>query len=201
MQRPFQNVPRGPFFDDAPGVHHRDALGHLGHDTEVVSDEEKTDLQLTAKAIQQIEDLLLHRHVEGRCGLVGDQQSRPGGQRHGNHRALTQAAGKLVRKLFRADLGFGNRRPPQRIDRLAFHFFGAKLWLVRANRFFDLRSDAHHGIQRGHRFLEDHGNLAAAHVAPLPLTQRRQLFHGRFRRKRCFAADPRPGREQPHKRQ
>jgi len=78
--------------------------------------------------------------------FVRDQQSRPRGQRHGNHRALPQASGKLVRELLRAGLGFGDRRAPQRIDRLAFHFFGAKLWLMRANRFFDLRADAHHGF-------------------------------------------------------
>jgi hypothetical protein len=99
-----------------PGVHHRDALGHLGHDAEIMGDEKQAELQFAPEAIQQIQDLLLHSDVEGRCGLVGDQQPRPGGQRHGNHRGLTQAAGKLVRKLCRAGLRFGDRRPSQRID-------------------------------------------------------------------------------------
>jgi hypothetical protein len=169
VQRLREYISRGTFFDDAAGVHHRDALGDLRDDAQIVGDEEQTKLQLAAKAIEQIEDLLLHRDVERRRGFVGDQQVRACGQRHGNHGALAEASGKLVRKLFGARFGFGNRGEPQGIDGLAFHFGGFKLWLMRANRLFDLRSDAHHGIQRGHRLLKDHGDFAATHVAPFPL--------------------------------
>jgi hypothetical protein len=45
-----------------------------------------------------------------------------------------------------------------------------------ANRFFNLRANAHHRIQPSHRFLKNHGNLAATHVAPLALDQLRQIL-------------------------
>jgi len=87
MTRLCQDFAREPFFDDAAGVHHSDALGHLRDDAEIVGDEEKTELQFAAEAVEQIQDLLLHRDVERRCGFIRDQESRPGCQRrHGNHR-------------------------------------------------------------------------------------------------------------------
>jgi len=49
------------FFDDASGVHHRDALGHLGHDAEIMGDEKQAELQFAPEAIQQIQDLLFAR--------------------------------------------------------------------------------------------------------------------------------------------
>ena len=44
-----------------------------------------------------LQDLRLDRDVERRRRLVGDQQRRAADQRHGDHRALAQAAGKLER--------------------------------------------------------------------------------------------------------
>ena len=38
---------------------------------------------------------------------------------------------------------------------------------VSANGFCDLRADAHNGIERGHRLLKDHGDIAAADGAPI----------------------------------
>jgi hypothetical protein len=43
---------------------------------------------LALQVVQQLQDLRLHGHVEC-CGrLVGDQQLRPVGERHGDHDAL-----------------------------------------------------------------------------------------------------------------
>ena len=51
--------------------------------------------------------LRLHGDVEGGRRLVGDDELRPAGHRHGDHRALAHAAGELVRVLAR-------RGPPGR---------------------------------------------------------------------------------------
>ena len=71
---------------------------------------------------EQFEDLRLHGHVERRGRLVGDQQLRLVGERHGDHHALALAAGKLVRigaePLFRladADLVEQLERPRARL--------------------------------------------------------------------------------------
>jgi hypothetical protein len=46
--------------------------------------------------VQEIEDLRLHRDIERRRRLVGEQQGRPAQQRHGDHDALAHAAGEFV---------------------------------------------------------------------------------------------------------
>ena len=50
-----------------------------------------------AGSSQQLEHLRLDRDVERRRRLVGDQQLRVAGQRHGDHHPLAHAAGELVR--------------------------------------------------------------------------------------------------------
>ncbi|MNJ05687.1 hypothetical protein D3C73_1671740 [compost metagenome] len=55
-------------------------------------------LQIT----QKLKDLRLHRHVERRGRLIGDQQFRPVGKRHGDHHALPLATGQFMRIGFQA---------------------------------------------------------------------------------------------------
>ena len=63
--------------DDASGVHHRDLVGQPGDDAEVVADEDHRHAAPRAGgACGAGEDLRLHRHVERRRRLVGDQQVR-----------------------------------------------------------------------------------------------------------------------------
>ena len=83
--------------DDPAGVHDGDVVGHLGHHAEVVGDDHDRGVELALQPLDQLEDLRLHGHVERGRGLVGDQQLRVVGQRHGDHRALAHAAGELVR--------------------------------------------------------------------------------------------------------
>ena len=47
--------------------------------------------------------------------------------------------------------------------------------LVGADRFGDLRADAHDRVQRGHGLLEDHGDVAAAAAAHFALGQGEQI--------------------------
>ena len=51
------------------------------------------------RSTQQPQDLRLDGDVERGRRLVGDQQRRAAHQRHGDHHALAQAAGKLMRVL------------------------------------------------------------------------------------------------------
>jgi len=47
--------------------------------------------------LEQVENLRLNGHVQGRGRLVRNDQLRVAGQGHGNHHALTHAAGELMR--------------------------------------------------------------------------------------------------------
>ena len=60
---------------------------------------------------EQGEDLRLDGDVERRGRLVGDEQLGLVGQRHGDHHALPQAAGQLVRVVARAAPSAGAARP------------------------------------------------------------------------------------------
>ena len=88
--------------DLAAGVHHHDALGHLGHHAEVVGDEDDRGAGLALELAHELEDLGLDGDVERGRRLVGDEQLGMAGERHGDHHALAHAARELVRILPRA---------------------------------------------------------------------------------------------------
>ena len=85
------------FFDDASGVHDRDAVRHFGDDAQVVGDQEQRESEPSLKVAEQIEDLRLDRDVERRRRLVGDEERWPAGERQGDEGALAQAARELMR--------------------------------------------------------------------------------------------------------
>ncbi len=60
------------------------------------------------QVLDQVEHLLLDGHVQGRGGLVGDQQVGPAGQRHRDADALALAARELVRIGIQARGRVGN---------------------------------------------------------------------------------------------
>ena len=82
----------------APAVaHHHHAVGDLADDAEVVADEQHAHAVLGLQPREQLHDLALDGDVERGGRLVGDQQLRLAGQRHGDHHALLLAARELVR--------------------------------------------------------------------------------------------------------
>ena len=138
-------------------------------------DEQQPESQLPPQPSQQFENLLLHGDVEGGGGLVGDQQPGARRQRHGDHGALAQTAGELVRKLPRAKLRLGHCGVLQCFAGPARKFTRGKFRLMRADAFLDLRPDAHHGVERRHWLLKNHGDFAAAHRHALALSERGQV--------------------------
>ena len=81
-----------PALDDLTGIHHGAAVAELGHDRQVVRDEDEREAEVPAKRVEELQDLRLHHHVERRRGLVGDQHVRVAGQRHRDGRPLAHSA-------------------------------------------------------------------------------------------------------------
>ncbi len=153
-----------PGFDDLALGHDADAIGEFADDAEVMGDEQHRHAVLVLQSAQQFEDLRLHGHVERRRRLVGDQQFRPVGERHGDHDALALAAGEFVRigvqPLFRlADADLIEQFQHALARRLTGHA------LMQIEDFGDLLLDRMQRIERGHRLLEDHRDVVAAHLA------------------------------------
>ena len=136
----------------------------LRHHAEVVRDQDHADVELLLHPVDQLEDLRLNGHVERGRRLVGDEQIGLVGERHGDHDALALAARELVRigaqalrRLADADLcqQLQHARPGRRSAHAAMHVEHlANLPLHRVQR-----------VERGHRLLEDHGDVVAAYLA------------------------------------
>ena len=155
-------------------MHDDDAVGHLGDHAHVVRDQDDGGAELALQAADQLQDLRLHCHVEGGGRLVGDQHFRPAGERHGDHDALAHAARQLVRILLQPALGLGDAHGGQRLDRRGAGRGRADV-AVRADRLGELAADRQDRVQRRHRLLKDHGDVAAAHPAHGGFGKRREL--------------------------
>jgi len=150
--------------DDPSGVHHQDAITHLGDDTEIVRDEQHRRPMSFAQPCEKVEDLCLRGRVQRGRGLVRHEQRRLACQRHGDHHALAHTSGKLMgigaphpRHFAEADLGQELVRSGQRglpvCPPVNDHGLG-HLGPYRSNR-----------VQRDRRILEDHRDLLAPYLA------------------------------------
>ena len=84
-----------PQFDDAPAVHHGDAIGDDLDQREVVGDEEVGEIALLLQVAHEVEHLRPHRHVERGDRLVGHDEVGLEGERAGDGDALELATREL----------------------------------------------------------------------------------------------------------
>ena len=152
--------------DDAAGIHDVDPVGVARHDAEIVRDDDQRDVEPARQPLHQLEDLRLDGDVERGRRLVGDDQLGIAGERDGDHHPLAHAARELVRILLEAPRRIGDADHVQQLDRapVGRRAVGA---LVLLQRLGDLPADGEHRIERGHRLLEHHADVAAADRAHL----------------------------------
>ena len=164
MQRFAENFARRALLGDARGIHDVDAVGVTRHHAEIVRDDDECNPQFARQVLHQFQDLRLYGHVERGGRFVGDQQFRIAREPDRYHHALAHAARKLVRILVKPAIRIGNADHLQQIERA-----GARRRLVHVEmdhqRFHDLEPDGQHRVQRRHRLLEDHRDIAAANLA------------------------------------
>jgi hypothetical protein len=151
-------------FHQLPGIHDRHPVRHAGHDAEVMGDQQDSHAGVLLQLLQQLQHLRLDGHIQCRGRFIGNQQVRLAGQRDGDHDALFHAAGQLVRILSLAAARVGNA---DGIEQLQYPVGGHTTFhrVMLAQYLGNLVTDRQHGIQRGHRFLEDHGNAPPADAA------------------------------------
>ena len=156
----------GRLLDHPARIHHHDAVGDLGGDSEIVGDEDHRHPGVPLQVLQQQQDLRLDRDVERGGRLVRHQQVGAAGQRHGDHRPLPHATRELVRVLPQLRLRVGDVHPLEQGQRLA-PGLGARDPLVPADDLHDLIPDGEQGIEGGHGFLEHHRDAPPAQGADL----------------------------------
>ena len=131
------------------------------------------DTQRTIVALEQLQDLRAHRHVEHRDGLVRDEQFRLERDRAGDHGALLLPAGQFRR--------VPPREPRRRGEPDPFEHVGhggvavVRVQAVDAQRVRDAAPDGHGRVERRVRVLEHHLQLLAqraqltlAHLPDVP---------------------------------
>ena len=175
MVRRGEDFTREAVFDDLSGVHHRDAVGNARHHAEIVRDQHHGDAELALELRKQAQDLGLDGHVERGARLVGNQQLRSAHQGHGDHHALAQASGELVRILAQA---LGGRRDAdlfQKVHRTRPRLVGAGAAVMEI-RLHQLVADGVRRIESGHRLLEDHRHPAAAQRIDAPAARSSEIL-------------------------
>src|SRR2546422_770633 len=85
---------------------------------------------------------------------------RSSGKSHRDHGALPETARKLVGKLRRTHLRLRYSSSLESGEDSRGCVLLGKRWLMRANRLFNLRANAHHRIEGGHRLLKHHAHFA-----------------------------------------
>src|SRR6266511_838571 len=135
-------------------VHHRDAIGDVVHDAQVVRDEQVRELDLLLEIVEEVEDLRLDRHVERAHRLVEHEAFRADRERARDADTLSLAAAELVRIAVE---GVGGQA--DEVEELA-----DALRLGRARAVDALADDPPHRVarvERRVRVLEHDLNLAA----------------------------------------
>src|SRR5690606_19838867 len=159
-----QNLPAGAYLYHLSAVHDDDAVRDFRDYTKIVRDEEHGGVVLALQLADQREYLLLSRHVQGRGGLVRDQQPWLQDQRNAYHDALALPARQLVR------VTVINAFRVRQVHR-GQHFqypapaFAPVVVAVNAQHLVDLPAYCLDGIQRGHGFLEYHRHPGGAQLA------------------------------------
>ena len=164
--RTLDHVARPALLDHHALFHHRDSIGKTPHQVQVMRDEEERHAALRAQVLQKLQDLQPDRDIQRGGRLIGDQQLRAARERHRDHRALALPARELVRIALRAALGVLDADPLERRHRLRPRLVAAQR-RVQLERFDDLVADREDRVQRRHRLLEDHRDVAPAHVLQL----------------------------------
>ena len=135
-------------------MHHRDAVGHFGDDTEIVRNQQQRQVIARPQLPQQIEDLRLDCDVKRRGRLVCNHQRRMARERDRYHHALTHSPRQLMRIVTQPPPGIRNVHRVQQLRR-AVPGCGPVGTAVHGDGFGDLIAHAHDRVERRHRFLKN----------------------------------------------
>ena len=157
MAGPLVQLLRGRQLDDLAEIHQRHPVADVAHDREIVRDEDVGQAELLLEIGEQVENLGLDRHVEGRDRLVAHHQLRPEGQGPSHPDPLPLTTRELRREPVEM-LGVESDHLHEFLDLpLALRAAGDS---VDGEGVADDRPDPALRIQRPVRVLEDHLHLA-----------------------------------------
>ena len=128
-------------------------VGHFTDHAKVMGDQHQGHAQAFLHIFQEVQDLRLNGHVEGGGRLVGDQDFRLVGQRHGDHHPLALAAGQLMGIVGEPAFGVANADQVEQFDGPCPRRLGFKA-AMQKQTFANLLFDFMQRVERGHRLLK-----------------------------------------------
>lgn len=129
---------------------------------------------LHLKPHQEIENLLLDRHIECGRGFVGNQELRITGNRNRDHHALALAARHLVREAFQTLRRITDTDQFQKLDSAGTACRSPHTHMLLQD-FLKLIADRKTRIEACYGLLKDHRNIAADDLAALTVGQGAQV--------------------------
>ena len=164
MLRVRQQLTHRRELDQLAPPQHRDPIGDLRDDAEIVRDEQNAGAVQSLHLPDQRENLRLRGDIERGRRLVGDQELRIEHQGHRDHDALALSAGQLmrIRRYHPLDVRQMDVADDLRHARAPL---GGAHRCMRRQDLVDLLAAAHHRVERRHRLLEDHRHAGAAQLA------------------------------------
>ncbi len=192
--------------------HHGHPVGVLSHNAQVVGDQQQRHPHAFLQPTNELEHLLLHRHIQGRGRLVGNQQLRLIGQRHGNHHPLPLPSGELMRVGVQPLLRMGNLHLFKQLNHTTTGLHPAES-LMQEQHFAQLFFDRVQRVEAGHRLLKDHADVVSSNLTDAPFggmqqvlslkedASRRVMRRGREQLENGVGSDRFPGAAFPHQRQ
>ena len=148
----------GGFLHHLSRSHDNDAVGNIRHHTHVVGDKENRGSQIPINPAQQIENLLLHRHVKSGGWLVRQNEGGLRCQRNCDDDALQLTAGKLMRVLANPLTRAWNPHLLQQVDDGVAPLTPRQPRTMPLDCLPHLVTDREHRIQRRHGILKHHGD-------------------------------------------
>jgi hypothetical protein len=174
MRRVGEDLAARALLDDPARVHDREPAAERRERREVVRDEDDREPELPLKLLEETQDLRLNHDVEGRRGLVRDEQARPACERERDEHPLPLPAGELVRVV--ASPAVGDPHELEQLPDAAPHLRPPGSRLVDDDRLLHLRPDALDRVQRVERALEDDRELGPADGAQAPRPHREDVL-------------------------
>ena len=123
-----------------------------------MGDEQHGDAGLPVQLFQQLQDLGLDGHIQGRGGLIQQQQTGPGHDGRGDHGPLQHAAGELVGVLPVHALRVRQLHRRQGLQSTAPPLLPGEV-RVDPQHLLHLAADDHQGVHGAHRLLEHHADV------------------------------------------
>ena len=158
MRRRAEEVLGRADLDDLPAIHDRRRLADMRNHREVVADQEERHAGVALQIDHEVQGLRLHRDVERRDRLVGDDKLRPGDEGAGDGDALPLPAGEFVRIFRRVGAPQADRLERRRNALATFSPTGSAQG---RQRFGDDPFNALPRVERAVRVLKDHLHVGA----------------------------------------